>query len=335
MQNYNKTKFYGLDKVGIDKAGVILFCILSGFKTMKAASMNIFNKKHTAVGSSVLAEYVNGYSIEVMPKTLAKIEDLSGVFPKGTRVYIAHIEGTDIKDMVHTARRLRQAGYDAMPHFPARLIADKATLENWLNMYKQEANVEQALLLGGGVNSPKGEFDSSMQLVETGLLDKYGFTRIHFAGHPEGNKDIDKEGGNKIVDDALNWKQKFTERSDAKIALTTQFIFEADPLINWSNRIAQAGVDIPIHVGLAGPAKLQTLIKYSIACGVGPSLKVLKKRATDLTKLLLPYTPDAVATDLATYNQSNPNSNIESVHLFPLGGIKTSVNWASSIESSK
>ena len=89
-----------------------------------------------------------------------------------------------------------------------------------------------------------------------------------------------------------------------------------------------AGITIPIHIGIAGPAKLQTMIKFAIACGVGPSLKVLQKRAKDVTKLLLPFEPTQVLTDLAAHKEANPDSNIESVHFFPLGGIKTNANWA-------
>ncbi len=176
-----------------------------------------------------------------------------------------------------------------MPHFPARIIHDKATLADWITRYQAEAGVKQALLLGGGVNTPAGDFDSSMQLIETGLFD--GFERLHVAGHPEGNKDIDKDGGDAIVMQALKWKQAFSERSDAKMAIATQFCFEADPVIAWANRLAEAGVHLPIHIGVAGPAKLQTLIKFAISCGVGASLRVLQKRAMDVTKLLLPYEP--------------------------------------------
>ena len=149
--------------------------------------------------------------------------------------------------------------------------------------------MKQALLLGGGVNTPAGDFDSSMQLIETGLFD--GFERLHVAGHPEGNKDIDKDGGDAIVMQALKWKQAFSDRTDAKMAIATQFCFEADPVIAWANRLAAEGIKLPIHIGVAGPAKLQTLIKFAIACGVGPSLRVLQKRAMDVTKLLLPYEP--------------------------------------------
>jgi methylenetetrahydrofolate reductase (NADPH) len=112
------------------------------------------------------------------------------------------------------------------------------------------------------------------------------------------------------------------------MALATQFAFEAGPIIEWANAIKAAGVDIPIHIGIAGPAKLQTLIKFAIECGVGASLKVLQKRAKDVTKLLLPYEPTDVITQLAAYKVENPDFNISHVHFFPLGGIKTNANWA-------
>ncbi len=270
--------------------------------------------------------FLQGYSIEVMPRTAEKVEDFRDLLPAGTRVYIAHIEGTPIEDMVATAKRLATDGYHVMPHFPARIIKDKATLAEWIAQYKGEAGVDQALLLAGGVAEPHGDFHSSMQLMETGLFGD--FKRLHVAGHPEGNRDIDKDGTDRNVMDALRWKQKFSETTDADMALATQFAFEAKPIIAWADALRDAGITIPIHIGIAGPAKLQTLIKFAIACGVGPSLKVLQKRAMDVTKLLLPYEPTEVLTELAAHKAANPDFNIERVHFFPLGGIKTNAQWA-------
>ena len=281
-----------------------------------------------AIVSPEVEAFLQGYSIEVMPRTAEKIPSFRDLLPLGTRVYIAHIEGTPIEDMVATAKRIAAEGYAVMPHFPARIIKDKDVLGDWIARYQGEANVTQALILAGGVTKPHGDFDSSMDLLESGLFDKAGFTRLHVAGHPEGNKDIDPDGTNLNVDAALQWKQKFSERSDAEMALATQFAFEAGPIIEWANAIKAAGVDIPIHIGIAGPAKLQTLIKFAIACGVGASLKVLQKRAMDVTKLLLPYEPTDVITQLAAHKAKNPDFNISHVHFFPLGGIKTNANWA-------
>ena len=282
-------------------------------------------KAAPVIQGDAVEQFLGGYSIEVMPRTAEKVEDFRALLPRGTRVYIAHIEGTPIEDMVATAKRIAAEGFDVMPHFPARIIPDRATLADWIKRYQAEAGVNQALLLGGGVNTPAGDFHSSMQLIETGLFSD--FKRLHVAGHPEGNKDI--AGGEKVIMDALHWKQAFSRNTDAKMAITTQFCFEAAPVIAWANGLKAAGIDMPIHIGIAGPAKLQTLIKFAIACGVGPSLRVLQKRAMDVTKLLLPYEPTDVIADLAAHKAAHPDFNIEQVHFFPLGGIKTNAAWAS------
>jgi methylenetetrahydrofolate reductase (NADPH) len=227
--------------------------------------------------------------------------------------------------MAATAARLRAEGFEPMPHFPARIIPDAATLRDWVARYRGEADVRQALLLAGGVSQPKGDLHSSMQLLESGAFD--GFDRLHVAGHPEGNRDIDPDGSDRMVTEALRWKSAFAERTDAKMAIATQFCFEAAPVIAWVDRLKAEGIALPVHIGVAGPAKLQTLIKFAIACGVGPSLRVLQKRAMDVTKLLLPYEPTEFLTDLARHKAANPAFGIEAVHFFPLGGIGANATW--------
>jgi methylenetetrahydrofolate reductase (NADPH) len=275
--------------------------------------------------SSLLASFLSGYSIEVTPQTANKVESFRDILPAGTRIYIALIEGTPIEDMVRTARRLADEGFQVMPHFPARLVKDKAELAEWIAQYQGEAGVEQGLLLGGGVTTPAGEFEDSMQMIETGLFD--GFKNLHFAGHPESNRDIDPDGSDRIVMQSLKWKQAFSERTDARVAITTQFCFEAAPVIAWADRLAAEEINLPIHIGLAGPAKLHTLIKYAVSCGVGPSMKVLQRRAKDVTRLLLPYEPTELLAELAAHKERHPNFGIEQVHFFPLGGIKNNANW--------
>lgn len=295
--------------------------------------MSLFNfRKRNAVEPQAASEqvvaFLKNYSIEVMPRTAAKVDNFRALLPEGSRVYIAHIEGTPIDEMVATARRLNQDGFKVMPHFPARIIKDKAELADWISRYQNEADVHQALLLAGGLSDVVGDFHSSMQLLETGLFDKAGFSHLHVAGHPEGNRDIDPDGGMKNVTQALQWKYDFSNKTDADMAIATQFAFAAAPIIKWADSLRDAGIELPIHIGIAGPAKLQTLIRFAIACGVGPSMKILQKRAMDVTKLLLPYEPTEVISELAAHKAQNPDFNIAQVHFFPLGGIKTNAAWA-------
>ena len=274
-----------------------------------------------------LTDLLDGVSIEVMPRTLEKVADMTALMAPGTRVYIAHIEGTPFEDMLGAAKRLAAEGFEVMPHFPARIIADAAMLEDWIKAYAGEAGVREALVLAGGVAQPLGAFDSAMQLLETGLFEKHGYNRLHVAGHPEGNRDIDPKGGTAVVDAAVRWKQEYARATGTEMALVTQFAFDAAPVIGWAERLAGDGITLPIHVGIAGPAKLQTLIKFAIACGVGPSLGVLQKRAKDLSKLLRPMEPTEVATALAVHKAAHPESLIARLHIFPLGGIATAADW--------
>jgi len=290
--------------------------------------LNLFGSKHINKDvSNHLKLFLNNFSIEVMPRTAAKIESFNDILPKNTRIYIAHIEGVPIQEMISTAKRIQSEGFVVIPHFPARIIENKVILEDWIKAYQEEANIDQALILAGGVDKPHGIFENSMQLVETELFSKYNFKNLYFAGHPEGNKDIDPDGTEKNVTDALVWKQKLNERTDINLALTTQFCFDSKPVIKWANELNKNGINIPIHIGVAGPAKLQTLIKFSIACGVGASLKVLHKRAKDIKKLLLPFEPNEFLETLALHKKNNPDFNITNIHFFPLGGIKTTSNW--------
>ena len=285
------------------------------------------------MSSEAIKKFLDGFSVEVTPKAASKIENFEDYIPSGTLVYIAHIEGTPIDEMVATAKKVNDQGFCAMPHFPARIIKDKNVLEDWISRYKNEANVSNALLIAGGANKPYGEYDSSIQLIESELFDKADFNNLHIAGHPEGSMDIDPDGSTTNVDQALSWKNEFSKRTDANMAITTQFSFDANSVISWANNVKEAGIDIPVHIGIAGPAKLQTLLRYSIECGVGASIKILQKRAKDITKLLLPYKPTQILKDLAEHKSKDPKFNIEQVHFFPFGGVKQTSDWLEEVQN--
>lgn len=280
-----------------------------------------------ATDSASAVELLRGYSIEVMPRTAAKIENFRALLPVGTRVYVAHIDGTPFAEMLGTARRLAREGFDVMPHFPARSIPDRATLDDWIARYQGEAGVDQALVLAGGIAKSVGAFSSSIELLQSGAFHKAGFKRLHVAGHPEGNRDIDPDGGSAQVDAALRWKEQYAKDTGVDMAIVTQFLFDSEAALRWIARLRNEGIDLPVHLGIAGPAKLQTLIKFAISCGVGPSLAVLKKRARDLSKLLMPFEPDDILEALARAGQQSPHAMPEQIHLFPLGGIKTCADW--------
>ena len=275
--------------------------------------------------ASRLAALINGYSIEITPRDAARTVDFRAILPAATRIYIAHIDETPVEELLTTARRLIDQGFEVMPHFPARNIRDVAMLRDWVRRY-QAMGVTGALLLAGNRKRPVGQFRDSMQLLQSGAFE--GFKRLHVAGHPEGSRVIDPDGSDVNAMAALQWKQAFAERSGIEMAIVTQFCFDTESFIRWAKRIRKAKNTLPIHVGVAGPARLQTLLKYALLCGIGPSLQMPKERSADITRLLLPYEPGGFLTELAGRRAQNPDIGIAQIHFFPFGGVSATASWA-------
>jgi len=270
-----------------------------------------------------IVDFVAGFSVETTPGAAAKTPDYRELLRPGTLVAVTFLPGSDFADTVATAKRLRDEGFEPAPHLAARSIPSRAAFEDCLKRLEGEVGVTQVVALGGAVTEPHGPFDSSMQLLETGLLDRHGIKTIGVAGHPEGSPDISETA----LKEALAWKNAFAQRSDASVYIATQFCFEAAPIIAWDKAIQSEGNRLPIHIGVPGLATLKTLINHARACGVGPSMRFLTRQARNVAKLMTVNAPDRLLLDLAHYRASDPDCGIAKAHIYPLGGLKRSAKW--------
>jgi len=262
-------------------------------------------------------------SIEISPKQAIESADLEGLFPHGTRVYITDVGTDSAETMTAGAKRVKDFGYAAVPHFASRRLTTKELLETRIKMLVHEAGVNDALIIGGGLEKQAGAFSSTMEVLETGLFDKYGIQQMGVAGHPEGSPDFDQA----TAEEALRLKQAFGNRTDAEMRIVTQFGFDSDGFIAWANGLGEAAVDLPVHLGVAGPAKLTTLVKFAAMCGVGNSIQFLKKRASAITTLVSGFNPDEIVSPIEAFVAENPDGPIKQIHVFPFGGMKKSAEW--------
>jgi methylenetetrahydrofolate reductase (NADPH) len=271
-----------------------------------------------------IIDLMSGFTVETTPASAAKVADFRTMLRPGTTVYITFLPGSDYNDTVATAKRLRDEGFKPAPHFAARSIESAAMFEDYLARVAGEAGVDHVLAIAGALEEPLGPYSDSTQLLDTGLFDKHGIKQIGVAGHPEGSPDM----SDTAIADALAWKNAYAERTDARLHIVTQFAFEAAPIIAWDKALRAAGNNLPIRVGIPGIAKLQTLIKYAVACGVGNSINFLRKQAGNVTKLVTQQEPDQLVRDLAHYSATDPDCGIEGVHMYPLGGLQKSAEWS-------
>jgi methylenetetrahydrofolate reductase (NADPH) len=272
-------------------------------------------------------DFVKGYSIETTIREAARIERFADIVPLGTRLYIVHVPGAGLHDTVALARRLRTEGMEPVPHIVARRIESLPVLEDFLQRLKGEAAVRQVLVVAGDAASSANHLDSSLQILNSGLLEKYAIQIVGVAGYPEGHPRI----GDAELRDALRRKNAYARKTGAHVYIVTQFTFAAQPIIAWeSSHGADIGT-LPITAGLPGLATARTLLKFALDCGVGPSLQAFSKHASSLTRLLTIAAPDTTIVELAGYKQRNPQTRITGVHFFPFGGFRPTAEWANNI----
>jgi methylenetetrahydrofolate reductase (NADPH) len=293
-------------------------------------AMNAITQSAPAVSATMdnpFGAYLRKASIEITGKQIEKIPLIAQHLPKGADVFIALIDAAELGVQIDAVAALRAAGYNPIPHIPARFVINADDLENRLGAFTSRGAVSDVLVLGGGAPQPIGQYHAAIQLMETGLFQKHGITRIGIAGHPEGNPDITKVHGEAMLLKALKDKNAWLKANDIKGFIATQFLFDAAPVAAWATNLRNEGIDLPIHVGVPGPATIKTLVKYAAMCGVGNSARFIRKQALNVTKLLSVSEPTEFVDQLATLHFDKPDLAIAAPHLYPFGGFDKLFGW--------
>jgi methylenetetrahydrofolate reductase (NADPH) len=243
---------------------------------------------------------------------------------QGRSVYITHAPTDTTPGMVAAAVRLRRAGLNPVPHVAARAIASYTRLNDYLARAAGEAGVARILLVAGDADQPAGPYRSSLELLETGLLDKHAIREIGFAGYPEGHPRIAAA----TLATALADKLALCRRAGLAPFVMTQFCLEAAPIARWIAQARAAGISCPIHVGLAGPTAVASLAKFAVRCGIGRSIGALVRGQTSVTRLLTETGPEPLLHALA----GAPELPIDGLHLFTFGGVARTAGWLGALQ---
>jgi methylenetetrahydrofolate reductase (NADPH) len=275
-------------------------------------------------GHSSIAKMLQNFSIELVPGDPKLIDAAVERLQPGTVVSLTWIPGTNPMNMIVPAARLRHAGLLVMPHLGARHLESKAHLETLVERLVGEAHVDRVLLIGGERATPIGPFDSSLSVMETDVLQRFGVMNVAIAGFPEGNPHI----SGKTLSTALAAKVAFARSNDLRLSIMTQFCFSAEPIIAWLRSVRAAGIDVPVRIGLAGPAGLVTLLRYAVKCGIGNSLHVLTENPV-FAKTLTDRGPDPIIREIAASIKDEKASGlgIEGLHLYVFGGLNKTLDW--------
>jgi methylenetetrahydrofolate reductase (NADH) len=268
-------------------------------------------------------DLLRGYSAEVTPSDRKSMETAVREMARGSEVFVPFLPSSTSDKQVLAASTLSKAGLHPVPHIVARNIATVAELDRILERLTSEAGVDRILLVAGDRDTPAGEFHSSLQLLESGILERRGIRRIFLAAHPEGHPRVAAS----VIAAARIAKVAAAEKRSMQVTLVTQFSFESAPIISLAKTIRAEGIAVPLRVGLAGPASRASLLKYAVICGVGSSLRALKKRHAVARNMLAGETPEHLVRDLAMARATDPSLGITGIHFFTFGSLADTVDW--------
>jgi methylenetetrahydrofolate reductase (NADPH) len=286
----------------------------------------------TATTSTSIAGTLRGYSIEVNPNEPKVVDAAVARLDPGTEVFLTWIPGANPMHLIGPAARLQRAGLVPVPHVGARHIQSADQLEQLAARLVGDAGVDRVLVIGGDRAIPAGPYACSLAVMRTEIFQKLKIVRMAVAGFPEGNPNISEIS----LNEALKSKLTFARRAGLELSIVTQFCFEAEPIVEWLRRIRARGIDVPIKVGLAGPAGLLTLARYAVRCAIGNSLRVLAENPS-FAKLLVEKGPEPIIQGVA--NAAEPGNatsmpfDIAGLHFFVFGGFNKTVDWINAARS--
>lgn len=278
------------------------------------------------VSTGDLRALVNGHSIEIMPHAAARVASFADILPKGTLVFIPYPPGSAPDDQEALAARLLGEGMVPVPHLVARSLTGRDALAERLEGLAA-AGARDLLLIAGDVAAPAGPFHSTVDILDSGLLERWDFRRLRFAGHPEGLPGVAPEA----VTQALMAKLAYARSHGIDIGLVTQFTFTSEPIQRWLDDVRAIAPEIDIRIGVPGPSSVRTLLSFALQCGIGNSIRTLRRRPWEVTKLARHWTPNSLLGELAAYQSERRETPVPGIHIFPFGGFQRSVRWLTSL----
>jgi methylenetetrahydrofolate reductase (NADPH) len=271
------------------------------------------------------ANMVDGYSLEMTAKETEGLREAAQLIRPGTQIAVTFLPGEELAQRVEAAVLVRELGFEPIVHLSARRITSEAELDQYLADITTRAGVKRCFIIAGDPPEPEGPYSDSLQIIESGLLEKHGIQIVGLGGHPEGHP-------NNTPDQLWDWMERklAAVRAHSMTPLiVTQFAFDDDAIVEWLGQMRARGIDVPVRLGVPGPAGIKRLLGFAKRCGVGASASVMKKYGISLTNLIGSAGPDKLVDGLNAKLNDAEHGRVR-LHFYPFGALKASAEWINS-----
>ena len=220
------------------------------------------------------------------------------------------------EETINTAVSLALQGVSVVPHLSARMVRGEAELKDALETLTV-SGVTELFVIGGDAVEPVGEYTSALDVLPTIAQSDHGL-RIGIAGYPETHP---------LIDDDVVVQAMWDKRPYASYVVS-QMCFDAHSLLSWVRRLRDRGMDLPVLVGIPGPASAGKLLQVGTQIGVGESTRVLRKHRGGLRHLAspVPWRPNQLLQDLSAAF-ADPDYALHGVHVYTFNDVAAAGRW--------
>lgn len=270
---------------------------------------------------------LDDFSMEMTGKDVEKVENAASVIPPGTRINVTFLENEDLAMRVNAAAAAKRLGFTPVPHISARRLKSQEMLEEYLSALRDIGASENVLVIGGDPTVPMGPYPESLAVIESGLLQQYGVKDISMGGHPSGDPNIPAD----VLFPALESKSAALARLQIPGTIITQIDFDVDRVLSWVAEVREHGIDLPVRVGVPGPASVKLLLGFASRLGISTSTTIAKKYGLSVTNLLGKAGPDKFIRELQAGLDPGKHGVVK-LHFYTFGGFKTAAEWIANFQ---
>ncbi|TMF26968.1 MAG: 5,10-methylenetetrahydrofolate reductase [Chloroflexi bacterium] len=262
-----------------------------------------------------LADLLRTPRYEVLPTDDAADRVLAYV-PKDVTITVTASPRRGMPATVHLALRLAQLGYQAVPHLSARLIRDTHELGQILDALRP-AGITNVFVVAGDAREPAGMFPDSLSLLAA-LPPDHGLKEIGVTGYPESHP---------FIHDDVTIQAMWDKRRLATY-IVSNMSFDPTTVTYWLERVRRRGVELPIHIGMAGVADPIRLLKVSTKIGVADAARFLRGHPSWVARMFRPggYEPGRFVTAMLPA-MSSPALRVAGLHVFTFNEIEPTERW--------
>ena len=266
-------------------------------------------------GQHAVADLLRRSRLEVLPLEGIEQEVLAHL-GRDVRVTVTASPSKGLDATVDLSERLVRAGYGVVPHLSARLVRDRAHLDEVLDRLLA-AGIRELFVPAGDAAAPAGEFEGALELLEAMGPRRAEFSEIDITGYPESHH---------LISDEETIRAMFAKAPMAT-HIISQICFDAPTILDWIAKVRARGTDLPIWIGMPGTVDRARLMRISVNIGLGESARFLRHHGNWISRLLIrQFKPDRLLRDL-TPAVADPALGVAGFHLYTFNEVARTERW--------